>query len=168
MIYKATSLQDPLMQGDLVLDCPISFLSMESDPDLPVPELTRIRVVILTQSCDLQQSKSQKVLVAPVYLAAVLAANGVFKPAAIRDQVRLHRVYGWYFLPAADGLPESIVDLRDLHTVPRKLLETLVQRGKRPATIATPYREHMAQHFAVSYSRIGLPDPYPTQADAQA
>jgi hypothetical protein len=26
----------------------------------------------------------------------------------------------------------------------------------------TPYREHLAQHFAVTYSRIGLPEPYGT------
>jgi hypothetical protein len=26
----------------------------------------------------------------------------------------------------------------------------------------TPYREHLAQHFSVTYSRIGLPEPYGT------
>jgi hypothetical protein len=28
--------------------------------------------------------------------------------------------------------------------------------------LATPYREHLAQHFSVTYSRIGLPEPYGT------
>jgi hypothetical protein len=28
--------------------------------------------------------------------------------------------------------------------------------------IVTPDREHLAQHFAVTYMRIGLPDPYET------
>jgi hypothetical protein len=37
--------------------------------------------------------------------------------------------------------------------------------GYRSATIKTPYREHLAQHFAVTFSRIALPEPYDTQED---
>ena len=29
---------------------------------------------------------------------------------------------------------------------------------------STPYREHLVEHFTVTYSRIGLPDPYDTVA----
>jgi hypothetical protein len=61
-------------------------------------------------------------------------------------------------------LSESIVDLRDLHTVPRAMLERLIQEGKRITRIATPYREHLAQHFSTTYSRIGLPEPYETES----
>ena len=39
----------------------------------------------------------------------------------------------------------------------------LARQGKRVCRIETPYREHMAQHFSVTYSRIGLPQPYETQ-----
>lgn len=75
-------------------------------------------------------------------------------------------MYGWYFLPTAPqplALPESIVDLRDLHTVSRAVLERLIADGKRVCRIKTPYREHLAQHFAVTYMRIGLPEPYETE-----
>lgn len=75
-------------------------------------------------------------------------------------------MYGWYFMPAGPGVEESIIDLRDLHTIPRSLLNGLIQKGKRAARITTPYREHLAQHFAVTYSRIGLPEPYSTEPDA--
>ena len=90
---------------------------------------------------------------------------GILQPKTIRDQVRAHRVYGWYFLPAGTGVVESIVDLRDLHTMPRALLEQLVQDGKRIARIRTPYREHLAQHFSITYARIGLPEPYPSEPE---
>ena len=60
------------------------------------------------------------------------------------------------------GFPESLVDLRDLHTVPRSLLEGLRDQGKFVCRLITPYREHLAQHFSVTYSRIGLPEPYGT------
>ena len=80
--------------------------------------------------------------------------------------MRRHLVFGWYFLPAATApvaMPESLIDLRDVHSVPRVVLEQLVGGGKRVASLASPYREHLAQHFAVTYMRVALPEPYPTQ-----
>jgi hypothetical protein len=71
-----------------------------------------------------------------------------------------------YFLPAAPGpktLAESIVDLRELHTIERRTLEYLVGAGKRIGRIRTPWREHLAQHFGTTYTRIALPEPYATQ-----
>jgi hypothetical protein len=80
--------------------------------------------------------------------------------------MRCHLVFGWYFLPAATtpvSLPESLIDLRDVHSVPRVALEQLIKGGKRVASLASPYREHLAQHFAVTYMRVALPEPYATQ-----
>lgn len=105
-------------------------------------------------------------MVAVVRTAEEVTAAGELKAAAVRDQVRLGRVFGWYYLPAAPDpipVPESIVNLRDLHTVPRALLEKLAADGHRPARLNTPYREHLAQHFAVSYMRIAMPEQYDTR-----
>jgi hypothetical protein len=124
------------------------------------------RVVVLTQACDLAQTNSSRVLVAQVHDAQKLVEMGVLKGPAVRDHVRRHLVFGWYFLPAVASpvsLPEAIVDLRDLHSVPRIVLEQLIADGKRVATLAPPYREHLAQHFAVTYMRVALPEPYATQ-----
>jgi hypothetical protein len=121
---------------------------------------------VLTQACDLAQAKSTKVLVAMVQPAQFVVDQGVLKAAVVRDQVRRGLVYGWYFLSAAPPpipLPESIVDLRELHTLPRQVLERLCSDGKRICRLATPYREHLAQHFAVTYMRIGLPAAYETE-----
>jgi hypothetical protein len=35
--------------------------------------------------------------------------------------------------------------------------------GKGVCRLTTPYREHLAQHFGITYMRIGLPEPYETQ-----
>jgi hypothetical protein len=123
-----------------------------------------VRVVVLTQACDLAQTKANRVLVATVHEAKVLVDRKILKEGVIRDHVRTHRVYGWYFLPRGGAMQESIVDLRDLHTIPRAMLERLVHEGKRVARIATPYREHLSQHFSTTYSRIGLPEPYETES----
>ncbi len=55
-----------------------------------------------------------------------------------------------------------IVDLRQLHTVRLDLLVALSQRGRRRARLLSPYREHLARHFADTFSCIGLPELYET------
>jgi hypothetical protein len=167
MIYRAPSPHESLTQGDILDDCPLVYwestaLDVESEP---IPVTARARVVVLSQACDLVQSKATRVLVAVVHEAQHLVDRGLLKSSVIRDQIRSHRVYGWYFLPAGEAMREAIIDLRHLHTVPRNVLERLIKDAKRITRITTPYREHLAQHFATTYSRIGLPEPYETQAD---
>ena len=157
-----------LSQGDILDNCPILVWMLAPPPlDLDVPpEIRIIRVVVLTQACDLAQDKMTRVVVAPVHEAAELVAQNILKAVVIRDQVRRGQVFGWYFLPAAPApinLAESIVDLRELHTIERRTLEYLVSAGKRVGRIRTPWREHLAQHFGTTYMRIALPDPYATQ-----
>jgi hypothetical protein len=156
-----------LEQGDVIDGCPVPLLP-DSPDDLLAGigvSLTPARVVVLTQTCDIAQAKAGRLVVGVVYRAEAVVAAGGLKATAIRDQVRPGKMFGWYFLPAADGpvvLPESVIDLRDLHTVPASLLNHLVAAGKRICRIATPYREHLAQHFGMTYMRIALPEPYPT------
>jgi hypothetical protein len=102
--------------------------------------------------------------VAVVLDAATLVTEGHLKAADVRGPIRAARVFGWYYLPKshAFALPESIVDLRSLHTIPLPLLEDLCRAGKRVAHLESLYREHLARHFADTYSRIGLPMLYET------
>ena len=156
-----------LTQGDILDGCPLVFWAdavrevVEGDKPMSV----RARVIILTQACDLANDKTVRAVVSVVHDADHLIQTGRVKEKFVRDNVRKGQVYGWYFLPThatCPGFPESLVDLRDLHTVPRALLEGLRDQGKHVCRLMTPYREHLAQHFSVSYSRIGLPEPYGT------
>lgn len=166
MIYRIPVEDDPLTQGDILDDRPILEWAATPAPELQRSGIIlRVRAIVLTQACDLAESKATSVVVALVHEARILVQRGILKAALIRDQVRRHRVYGWYFLPAGEAVRESIVDLRHLHTVPRNVLERLIAEGKRSIRLTTPYREHLAQHFATTYSRIGLHEPYETQAD---
>jgi hypothetical protein len=169
-MYQPLSPDETLSQGDLIDGCPVFRLNaIPPYTDLDAaPQRTFTRVVVLTQACDLVQTKTTRVVVAPVHAAADLVAQGILKASLIRDQVRRGLVYGWYFLPAAPvpvDVRESIVNLRELHTVARPILERLLSDGKRVCRIQTPYREHLAQHFAVTYMRIGLPETYETQPE---
>jgi hypothetical protein len=167
-VYEQIPVQESISQGDVIEACPIFALEASgAEIDLNAPASRwEERVVVLTQSCDLAQNKVTRVLVAVVRSAQELVAQGVLKASAIRDHVRRGLVYGWYFLPVAPepvALPECLVNLHDLHTVSRAVLERLIANGKRVCRIVTPYREHLAQHFAVTYMRIGLPEPYATE-----
>lgn len=168
MIYDVPSTDAPLSQGDILGECPLVYwiASRDQDGNLSVQSASsKERVIVLTQACDLANTKTSKVQIAVVHETEKLVREAFLKPQTIRDQVRQHRVFGWYFLPAGNGNPESIVDLHDLHTVPRELLEEQIRLGRRKAAISTPFREHLAQHFATTYSRIALPEPYETRPE---
>ncbi len=160
MIYDQPGLEIPLSQGDILDECPLLFWEIStSHMDFRAESsTTRVRVVVLTQACDLAQAKATRVLLAVVHNARHLVDRGILTAKLIRDQIRTHRVYGWYFLPAGSTIEESIVDLRDLHTIPRVMLEHLIQQGRRVCRITTPFREHLAQHLSTTYARIGLPE----------
>ena len=152
---------DPLYQGDVIDSCPLIFWDCFQSDDEVIRKPVEIDccVIVLTQSCDLANKKATRVQVAIVHETKSLVDQGVLKAKTIRDHVRLHKVFGWYFLEQSDLLSESIVALRDIHTVPRLLLEDLVSRDQRICTIVSPYREHLAKHFADTFSRVALPAP---------
>src|SRR5687768_10321465 len=118
MIYQAVTTHVPLSQGDVIDHCPI--LAWDFEPDAKTagePGVFELRVIVLTQACDLAQTRSSRVVVAVVHDAQGLVNRGILQAKTITDHIRSHRVYGWYFLPAGP-VPESVIDFRDLHTVP--------------------------------------------------
>jgi hypothetical protein len=155
-----------LDQGDVIDNCAIltlaSFHAETGSPE--TAEFGNRRVIVLTQTCDFANSKTDAVNVGEVFDAQFLVDAGYFKPSDIKGPVRAGRVWGWYFLPAdtALGLPEMIVDLRRLHTIRLDLLVLLCKYNQRRGRVRPLYREHLAKHFADTFSRIGLPRPYET------
>ena len=127
-------------------------------------KITYQRVLAVTQTCDLANDKTTVATVATVFDARRLVEDGTLKSADVKGPLRAGRIWGMYFLPAdaALELGEMIIDLRRLHTVPLALLRELCRVGKRRARLQAPYREHLAKHFADTFSRIGLPRPYET------
>ena len=167
MIYLVPSFENPLDQGDIIDGCPIlQILKFDlRNPESPQVSCSAHRVVVLTQTCDLANQKTQRITVAIVHDAQFLVDQGIVRASDIRGPIRAGRVYGWYFLPTCTEceLSESIVDLRQLYTIPREVLYSLCVTGRRRARIQPLYREHLAKHFADTFSRIGLPEPYDTE-----
>jgi hypothetical protein len=166
MIYRISKVDEPLDQGDLFDDCPVATVTDHSPDRLDQAKvaLDMQRVIVLTQTCDFANAKVDLAVVASVFDAQQMVDLGVLKAADVKGAIRASRVWGLYFLPAhaEAGLGEMIVDLRRLHSVRPDVLGRLRVAGKRRAQLMSPYREHLAKHFADTYSRIGLPQPYET------
>jgi hypothetical protein len=166
MIFEAPTPDDALDQGDLIDGCPVVRVTefVADQPDARKVALDFHRVILLTQTCDLTNQKTDIGTVASVFDAQHLIDLNLLKPADVKGPLRAGRIWGMYFLPASTehGLGEMIVDLRRLHTVRLDLLLGLARAGGRRGRLQTPYREHLAKHFADTFSRIGLPQPYET------
>lgn len=166
MIYDQPAFEAAIDQGDLLENCPIlSIKTFHAESGNPEQiDFGVRRVVVLTQTCDLANEKASTVTVAEVHDAQSLIDQRLFKPSDVKGAIRAGRVWGWYFLPADPtlGLPEMIIDLRRVHTIQLDLLSLLCRIGRRKARIQPLYREHLAKHFADTFSRIGLPRPYET------
>ena len=89
---------------------------------------TGTRIVVLTQACDLALGQgNSSVGFRGSFGHVIWSTQGVVTEKTVRDQIRTHRVYGWYFLPEGPAMEESIVDLRNLHTIPGVMLEQLAR-----------------------------------------
>jgi hypothetical protein len=166
MIYHFPASEEPLDQGDIIDGCPVvAVTDFQADQlETAKVQLDLHRVLVLTQACDLANSKVDVAVTASVFDAQQLVDRQILKAADVKGPLRAGRVWGLYFLPAhADrNLAEMIVDLRRLHTVRIDLLRGLCRAGKRCARVLPVYREHLAKHFAETFCRIALPQPYET------
>lgn len=166
MIYSRPPHSERIDQGDLIDNVPLVEIH-EYRADDSAKSAIACRpclVLVLTQTCDLAQGKASRIVVARVFDAEALIQSGHVRAADVKGPIRSTRVWGWYFLPVYPdvGLGEMIVDLRQIHSVPAEIVEAVCRDGHRKARLLTPYREHLSQHFAHTYSRIGLPVPYET------
>lgn len=154
-----------LEQGDLISHCPVYRVVEASDPDNPIVLLEEQDLLVLTQSCDLENDKVTEVLVATVTsYDAMLQRDGDTHPDIKSRKFRKGLVDGYLhpyaLLPRRDQeptLPWSIVNFHHVFTIPKPLASQIAnQRGLR-LRLRSPYREHAAQAFARYIMRVGLP-----------
>lgn len=160
-----------LMQGDVIRDCPI----IRPTAPWPYPNPLEVAVeveaeifdlLIVSQSCDLENKKVDAVLAAEIvdYRALVevekkrgneFIASKNFRKACIDGNIP-----GYALLHERDGAPEmewSLVDFYSLHAIPRPFLERHAETLGGRLRLCSPYREHIAQSFAKFFMRVGLP-----------
>lgn len=174
------------MQGDLIEGCPVSVfqeareLAGATNLEQLLEILQRsvgiqsVRVIIMTQACDLAQDKVRNVILCPVYSLEEHKANvekALGRPLGRRDwesqlkQIRDGKIWNLTLLerrnpPEGGGLsvPHLLVDFHEVFSLPRDFLELWVRlSGSNRLRLLPPYREHLSQAFARYFMRVGLP-----------
>jgi hypothetical protein len=157
-----------ILQGDVIYDCPIIMPTGEMPEHAIGTEYTlaaEIRtydVVIMSQSCDLEQQKLDLVLVCPHWsLKEFMDKDDYLKSSKGRTDLKRGNIPGYHVLNKCDlerwTNEARVVDFRNVYSLPYDFLKNLaINRGER-LRLLPPYREHLSQAFARFFMRVGLP-----------
>ena len=158
-----------LAQGDLLRDCllPVFGPSVRVDEETEaIVDVCQLDVIIVTQSCDLENDKAQFVALCPIYsLEEFTRINPKFSKKHERDEVRKGRHEGLHMLASptnpANNLEALIVDCRQIYSLPIEYLSAHAESLGDRWRLQSPYLEHFSQAFARFFMRVGLPSSIP-------
>ncbi len=129
--------------------------------------MQKLDAIILSQSCDLEHSKIENVLVCPYYSLTYWLEHLPIDQKEKKSKQKAVNNLRKGHLPAYHLLNKEsdwntlddyqVVDFRNVYGVNFNLLETLLQESDNRIRLLPPYREHLSQAFARYFMRVGLP-----------
>jgi hypothetical protein len=182
--YEQVAANAPLMQGDLLRECPVVRWSddpqTESRPSQNLEQLLiaeAVDCIVMSQACDLEHGHLRNVILCPTYTLSE------YKPlwqramesskqnpteknwARFLDDVGQGNKWNLSMIDACDGregdsltVETSLVDFLEILSLPRIFIEIWTIRARVPRLrLLPPYREHLSQAFARYFMRVGLP-----------
>jgi hypothetical protein len=161
--YEQIIESDSLMQGDLIQNCPfvIPPEDMSAGSGRQVDIIT-YKIVILSQSCDLEWEKIDKVLVCPfATLTEMETMYPQFGGANFKESIKRGYQPSYLLLNKLEG-DFLLIDFREAYSVPLKTLKDIARANSVRWRLRPPYREYLSQNFAKFFMRIGLLDTIPT------
>jgi len=165
--YEGVSEWSVLEQGDLLHSFPVVVPSMTAEDvqqvasgqqvDKPA-KLEIIDVVIMTQSCDLENDKTETVILCPFWNLDIFEYG-----KSKKEQIRKGYQPGLHLLNRDDelGLPFLVVEFSRLFTAPKEALSQYAGQLTNRPRLVSPYKEHLSQAFARYFMRVGLPSNIP-------
>lgn len=159
---------DALRQGDVLDGCKVVVPKVDASGELdPVVGVETYDVVVLTQSCDLENGKADFVLVCPLWsLEELGAADGHFKTDKGKEDLRRGLLPGYHLLNKSEVTDHirdfRVVDFRKTFSLPVAFLKQMATKSGPRLRVLPPYREHLSQAFARFFMRVGLPLDIPT------
>lgn len=166
---------ESLEQGDFIDNCEVLVSSYSLDGESVPSDASAFRVkgvadvydlVIVSQSCDLENGKLDYVLMCPRWSYKEFAeVNSEFRKIDRLEQIRQGKQYGYCMLNAS-AFPDlayeiQIVDLGVVFSVPYETLKQMAKSGGKRLRLLSPYKEKLAQAFAYYYMRIASPTDIP-------
>jgi len=157
-----------ILQGDLLSGCKI-LIPTDAPPepegnteyDVQADQFS-YDVIVMSQSCDLENDKVDLVLVCPRWPYEEFAeGNAFFKSSAGKKALRQGDAVGYHLIAGCSDngvrLAPQVIDFRNVYGVPVGFLRDFAGRSGDRLRLMPPYREHLAQAFARFFMRIGLP-----------
>jgi hypothetical protein len=167
-----TEVNEPVLrQGDYFLRCLVPVFAPSLDAAaVGIPhEVTASEsdLILMTQSCDLEQRKVRLVAACPIYaLAEFEAANPAFAKKGRWNEVLKGRIEGLHLLasPAnpANNREALVVDFREIYSLPFDYLVAQAAKCGPRWRLRPPYLEHLSQAFARLFMLVGLPSTIAT------
>jgi hypothetical protein len=162
--YAVVSRKDGLEHGDFVFACPILEPIHDVQEKSTKTKYTEYDVVIMSQSCDLQNGKLALVLVCPFWpMKTIEEYNPWLKSKKSKEKLRMGFQPNYHLLdkPAVKDIPVDndflVVDFRSVFSVPYNYLVEYTSNTQRRLRLLSPYKEHLSQSFARFFMRVGLP-----------
>jgi hypothetical protein len=160
--------ESELRQGDYLPRCSIPVFGAAPTVGSEPHEIRTDQgdLIIVTQSCDLEQRKVRLVAGCPIFpLAEFEAVNPAFARKGRWNEVLKGRIEGLHLL-ASPITPEEnrqalVVDFREILSLPHDYLMDHATRLGPRWRLRPPFLEHFSQAFARFFMRVGLPSTIP-------
>jgi hypothetical protein len=164
--YIVVAGEETLLQGDFINSCPVVIPPVAVELGKVPADVIEYDVVVMSQSCDLEQRKIDLVLVCPLWsLEEFEDKNSYYRSRKRKEALRRGYSPGYHLLNKCeiDGFKTDylVVDFRSVYSVPFDSTLDLVRKRGRRLRLLPPYREHLSQAFARFFMRVGLPVDIP-------
>ena len=159
-----------LAQGDLLPGCLVPQFGADfgaaGEGAAEALDLRESTLIIVTQSCDLENGKVELVALCPAHrLDEFAAGNHKYKISKEWDNVRKGRVEGLHMLGnpsnSDDNSGALVVDFGQIFSLPPAYLEKKAEGLGERLRLDSPFLEHFSQAFARYFMRVGLPSQIP-------
>ena len=158
-----------LAQGDLLADCrlPIFWDEPIADSETIIDqEICSARLIILSQSCDLENKKLEFVALCPIHtIFEFQALNPEMAGKGKLEELRKGRREGLHLLAStenpSDNQSSLIADFGQIVSLPFAYLVKHAENLGDRHRLNSPYLEHFSQAFARFFMRVGLPSSIP-------
>lgn len=156
-----------LLQGDLLVNCPFPLIPEDfrlTDQPQEV-KFQSADLIVVTQSCDLENNKIEHVALCPFYTVAEFKKTNPEKKAKYLNDLRNGRISSLHLLASRvdpnNNESALIVDFKVVVSLPYAFLRNHAASIGQRFRLRSPYLEHFSQAFARFFMRVGLPSQIP-------